>query len=106
MENLIFTQLTELELRKILSEEIKNALKDNPAPSNGENSDEFLTIQQVSQFTNIAVATLYNYTHKRKIPFSKVGKKLLFSKRELAEWISRHKYNTKSETDTKAQKGL
>ena len=67
---------------------------------------DYLTIKQASAFLHIAVATLYDYTHKKKIPFNKVGKKLLFSKRELSEWVLTHKRRTKKEIDTETDNWL
>ncbi len=67
-----------------------------------EEENEHLTIKEASTFTNIAVATLYDYTHKRKIPFNKVGKKLIFSKKELTAWIQSHRKKTMDEIEQQA----
>ncbi len=69
-----------------------------------EEENEHLTIKEASLYTNIAVATLYDYTHKRKIPFNKVGKKLIFSKKELTAWIQSHRKKTIDEIEQEANK--
>ena len=76
MEKVIVT--SEAEIRLMLREEIKKALSEIPKANTSDN-DDFITIERASEFTSIAVATLYDYTHKKKILFNKVGKKLIFS---------------------------
>lgn len=50
--------------------------------------DAPMTIQQVSEYIHKSVPTIYQLTSKRKIPFSKVGNTLLFSKKEIDAWIA------------------
>lgn len=101
MENLVFTQLSIPEIRKIIREECQRAMdaKQSIAPE----TDDFLSIEKVSEFLQIPIATLYDYTHKKKIPFSKVGRKLLFSKKELLEWMKSNRKRTKQEMEIEAE---
>lgn len=46
-----------------------------------------LTIDEASDFLNIPKQTLYQFTSTDKIPFTKVGKRLLFLKKDLIEWL-------------------
>ncbi len=48
---------------------------------------EILNSDQAAEFLHLAKQTLYTFTHKRKIPFYKNGKKVLFKKHELQEWL-------------------
>ena len=98
MEKVIVT--SEAEIRLMLREEIQKALSEIPKKNNADNNDDFITIEGASEFTSIAVATLYDYTHKKKIPFNKVGKKLIFSKKQLSEWIIAHRKKTKQEIES------
>ena len=49
---------------------------------------ELLTIDEAAEFTRLAKQTLYDYTHRRKVPFLKAGKRLLFRKTELDAWLN------------------
>ena len=46
-----------------------------------------LDLCQAAEFLHLALQTLYTLTHKKKIPFYKNGKKILFKKHELQEWM-------------------
>lgn len=92
--------LTEDEFKAYLKTSVKEALQENHSvPTASNNSEDFLTIQQASEYTHIPLATLYDYTHKKKIPYNKVGKKLLFNKKELTDWISNHRKRTRTEIE-------
>lgn len=96
--------LTEEEFKTYLKTSIKEALLENhPTSTPAENHPDFLTIKQASEFTHIPVATLYDYTHKKRIPYNKVGKKLLFKREELIEWIANHRTTPKLDLDRMAE---
>lgn len=52
-----------------------------------EQRDQMLTIQQAAEFLHLTVQTLYSYTHRNAIPFSRRGKRLYFTRSELEHWI-------------------
>ena len=49
-----------------------------------------LTIREVSEYTGLAVPTLYTMVSQRRIPFVKMGRLTKFDKEELDRWITRH----------------
>lgn len=50
--------------------------------------NEFLTIEQASKFLGYKVSTLYKKNSQGEIPYyNPSGGKVLYSKRELEEWI-------------------
>lgn len=53
---------------------------------------EILNADQAAEFLHIAKQTLYSMTSRRKIPFYKNGKKILFRKGELHEWLNSGKH--------------
>ncbi len=55
-------------------------------PANPED-EQPITISEAAALTNLAVATLYGLTHRRKIPSYRQGKRLYFLKSELLAWI-------------------
>lgn len=54
--------------------------------------DDTLDADEASKLLRIAKQTLYTLTSKRKIPFYKNGKKILFSRKELEEWLAKSKH--------------
>jgi len=104
MENLVFTQLSIPEIRQIFRQELETffANEKNNSPVTDE-ADQFLTIQQASEFLNLKVSTLYGLVHEKKIPVSKPGKHLFFSKRELTEWVQAGRKKTAKELGAEAE---
>jgi len=52
---------------------------------------EFITVEQACQLLNISKSTLYKRTMNSEMPFYKHGKKLLFKRSELIQYISLHR---------------
>lgn len=78
--------LSDLEsmIRKIVREELSNTLptKDSePAP-------HYLSIKDAAKYLHLAVATIYEKTSARLIPFHKRDKKLYFVREELDNWVN------------------
>ena len=46
-----------------------------------------MTLQETADFTRLAPSTLYKYVSSRRIPFVRIGTKLLFSRDVIEEWI-------------------
>jgi excisionase family DNA binding protein len=87
MEKITFEQLpeiAELILKKVdrLEQLLLELLS---APT--EQRDQLLTIQQAAAFLHLTVQTLYSYTHRNAIPFSRRGKRLYFFRADLEQWI-------------------
>lgn len=76
------------------------------ADSNVSKADELLTVTQAAQFLALATPTIYGLVQRREVPFSKRGKRLYFSKRELIEWVGKGRKYTQSEIDENAVKFL
>ena len=62
-------------------------------------SDQWLNVKELSEYlpSRPAVATIYEYTANRTIPFSKQGKNLVFLKSEIDEWLRSGRKKTKAE---------
>lgn len=65
-------------------------------------SDQFLTIQETGKYLNMAVQTIYGLVHRKKIPVSKQGKRLYFSKQDLTKWIRSGRKQTQAEIELEA----
>lgn len=64
---------------------------------------EVLSADQAAEFLHIAKQTLYSMTSRRKIPFYKNGKKILFRRGDLEEWLNsgKHEQISKIEKDAR-----
>lgn len=82
------------ELRGLIREELRallNELKPTSQP------EEILNLQEACDLLCISKPTIYGLTSRRKIPFHKRGKRLLFKRSELLDWISEGRKQTESE---------
>ncbi len=47
----------------------------------------YMNLQTASEYLGISKSSMYQLIHKRSIPHYKPGKRILFSRTELNEWI-------------------
>ncbi len=65
-------------------------------------SSEFLNIDEAAEYLKLKKSYIYNLVYKNLIPFYKpTGKKLLFNKAELIEWIKRSRIESIEEFEQK-----
>lgn len=83
--------------------EVKNQTKQSD-PANEQ--DEFLTIPQAAKLLHLSVPTMYGKTHRNQIPFMKRGKRVLFSKKQLIEYIEQGRKLTNDELKSQAHEYL
>lgn len=81
-----------------LSSEI-NELKDLITQRNlqNQNFEEILDAKSCAKLIGIEIPTLYGYTQRREIPFNKKGKKLIFLRSEILDWIKSGKKKSSEE---------
>lgn len=48
-------------------------------------------IRQLAEATGLSVYTIYTWVSQRKIPYVKVGKRVMFDPVEIRHWIEEHK---------------
>jgi excisionase family DNA binding protein len=70
--------------------------------SNRADEDQLLTIQQTGELLKLSVPTLYGYVSRNEIPFSKKGKRLYFSRKDILAWVSEGHKKTVSEVRAEA----
>lgn len=82
------------ELRALISEAIQKVLPElaNFRRKNEQIETDNLTVEQAVLLLNeqgfpIKRETLYNLSFKKRIPYRKVGRRTVFSKRELLRWV-------------------
>jgi excisionase family DNA binding protein len=54
---------------------------------NKENLSEFLTVRELAQWIKLSESHIYFMVNKKKIPFAKLGGKLLFEREKIRKWI-------------------
>lgn len=69
-------------------------------------SNEYLNIKEASAMIFLAVPTIYGLVAQREIPHFKRGKRLYFSKAELANWLNEGKRRTNQEISKQAENYL
>jgi len=68
-------------------------------------SNEFITINEASEYLRLKKSYIYNLVYKNIIPFYKPnGKKLYFNKLELSKWITNSRVDTVEEYEEKLKK--
>ena len=79
-------------------------IKANP-PSDKEEPD-IISIHQASELLQLSIPTIYTLTSKSEIPYSKKGKRLYFSMKELKEWVATGRKQTTKELDNSGHQRL
>lgn len=86
------TQLSEEQLRKLIEESIESSIprllkEHTPQVLNIE--DEIMNSSDAARFLSISRVTLVDWLKKGIVPHRQEGRRLLFSKRELLDWVQR-----------------
>lgn len=93
MDKIIVT--TQPELKAIIEQifrESYSSLKENT-----ESNEGILTIEEAAAYLQVPKGTIYQLTHRREIPFNKVGRSLRFRKGDLDSWLISNKKKSRSE---------
>lgn len=48
---------------------------------------KYHTTEETATYLRISISTLYKYVHQKKIPFHKLGNRVIFIFDELDDWI-------------------
>ena len=95
-------------ITELVNEAVQTALEQHQDASATElveynQKAEVLSAEQAAEFLHIAKQTLYSMTSRRKIPFYKNGKKILFRRGDLEEWLNsgKHEQISKIEKDAR-----
>ena len=49
--------------------------------------EQLMGLKEASAFLGLSPATLYKYINQRKVPFTKIGSRVLFKPEALREWV-------------------
>ncbi len=101
MKQLLITHLSVSDMKKLFREEMEDFFQ-NKYPLEKREEDQLGRIELAEEITKLSKATIYSLTSKRKIPYSKIGKYLYFSRKDLLTWIASGKRRTESEIRVEA----
>jgi len=88
MAKTIKTSYTDEEFRALIRNEVQAVLNNIPGMPKVEVNEGYLTVKQAAEFLKIVTGSLYNLISQNKVPYHKSGKKVLFKKSELVEWLA------------------
>jgi excisionase family DNA binding protein len=88
MKKVFKTTYSDLELRQLIREEVKAVLKGEEFQVAPDDDGGYMDVNQAADFLKIAKQTLYQKTSAGTIPFIKKGKRVLFKRSELSEWLA------------------
>jgi len=88
MANTIKTTYTDEEFRALIRNEVQAVLNNIPGMPKVEVNEGYLTVKEAAEFLKIVTGSLYNLISQNKVPYHKSGKKVLFKKSELVEWLA------------------
>ncbi len=54
-----------------------------------------LDINHLSEKLTISVSTLYKWVSEKKIPYAKVGRRVMFDERDIEKWFNEKKVKTR-----------
>jgi len=80
-----FQMITSEDLIK-LAKELYQLSKNDAEESTKE---DILNVKSAAKILDLSPATIYGKTHRNEIPYFKQGKKLLFSRAALVEWLKK-----------------
>ncbi|MBB3836992.1 excisionase family DNA binding protein [Runella defluvii] len=92
-----FVLLTAQELTELIVKSVREALVEQQLPTTSPSKP--LTIDEAAAYLRLPKATLYQMTSAREIPHQKLGKRLVFLKEELDDWIASKRQKTRSEIE-------
>jgi len=102
MENVVFTQLSIPEFRRLIQQELEQFHKanrpqlDTPAPR------KIMSLTEFCEYTGLSKQSAYKLTAGRRVPFSKRGKKIFFDREKVDAWLLENQITTHSEIQQQA----
>jgi len=68
-----------------------------------EDTDEIMTVEQLSTYLTIARQTIYGKCAAKEIPYFKTGKRVYFKKSEINDWLNSGRRHTTEELRQEAE---
>lgn len=55
--------------------------------------DRLLPVQEVAEYLAVPLSSVYDMTHRKAIPFLKIGSRLRFRQSDIDKWLEEHASN-------------
>jgi excisionase family DNA binding protein len=104
MENLVFTQLSIPDIRRIFTEQLSAYFATHPQAKPQASTDQVFDIDEAARYCKFSKPTMYALVSKGEIPHSKRGKRLYFLESELMNWIKEGRKRTNAELAHEAER--
>jgi len=66
----------------------------------------YLSLEEAGKYLGLSKKTLYQFTHKKTIPYYKPNNKVYFKVEDLDNWINKNRVSSQSEIEREAQRYL
>jgi excisionase family DNA binding protein len=57
--------------------------------------NDYLTVKELSQWIRLSASKIYSLIDKNKIPFTKIGAKILFDREKIKNWLAQQSNDVK-----------
>jgi len=110
MDRIIFTSISIPEFKSLITESIKDCLKQNSSGliKSNPSYDKWLSISELCNYLpgHPAKATIYSKVSKRQIPHKKMDGRLAFLKSEIDNWLQSKGRKTHVEIEADVEENL
>lgn len=89
MKKVFKTTLTEDELSLLIKQAVQSVLNKEQNQIAATSDEGFINFKQACEYLKLSRSTMYKLNMNNELPVHKKGKRLLFKKSELAEWIKK-----------------
>ncbi|GAB3719815.1 hypothetical protein GCM10027592_63450 [Spirosoma flavus] len=103
---MLITSLTGDQLSQMMQDAVRQGIADYVTrQSTNVETNRWFSIEELSNYLpgNPAVTTLYGKVQRREIPHKKMGKRLVFLKSEIDQWLKEQHRKSRSEINTSAE---
>lgn len=97
MNNVFLSPISISDMRKMIREELEATISVTQHAQPNQKKDEYLTIEETAKYINMAVSSVYSFVHFKRIPYIKRGKRLIFEKLKIDEWLHAGRKQTADE---------
>jgi excisionase family DNA binding protein len=87
------------ELQALIKESIHEEIEAFLKGLNQKTIPERMTLVEASQYLGISKSGMYKYTHERRIPYHKMGKRVFFYTKDIDEWLKEQSSRIKSRVE-------
>lgn len=105
MNDVLLTTIRKEDLSSMIEVSVRKVLSETNSERNPDSikTKDYLDVDEVAKFLNLAKSTIYAKSAARTIPYMKKDKRLYFDKDELIEWLKTGKRKTSEEIEIDAQ---